>query len=1269
MAVTRQQIRLAGCGAVAALSLAVLCLHRPSAWGQYVAWSIARIGLPLFVLFSGILAGGLLLLAFSRYRRKPELLAAALAISALLHLLLVASFTFWDVGVAERPRVGEEIRFELAVGLPSLTEDLVARQLQEALLEPLERETKSIDTEKPAAAELDMPVDAQPAPDPEAPERDPSALEPLKAAAAGERRLEIEDAPTEKAQAEADAEDKRILKMRSVKTAAEPEAEAHKDARAFEAARADAAPVALPAPGAHAPAPDLPAPERAARMEIREIKLDHAAPLHAEVKPRQAKVELETVKLDVAAAAEAMQPQAAEEAAGQKGDERLELTVAAPKRTAAKVQLPSVDTPAMSTQADAPAPRAIPQELPGVRTREAPADPLQAVDTLREMEADAVPLMNRVEQVNAPRSDEDGKPAAVPMPAEALTAARAQALTPSAQAQFRTEGPAFTAVATAAPETSMEEFHAVADVSRGAAKPRLMESAEAGAPRRAEERNAASVTVQVALLQEQAAPAGTAVDPSDSALRELAAGRADLDAFPERANAQRQLPGRAAMRSTSLTATASQTLVNEQARVQYREAPSAADEAAGGTAPRGVRSDTGTLDGLAIRQTQLAASAPGTDGTGVTARVTATVVPVARASGRPGAESAAPAAGHPAAPLVVARSTDGPSTGSMAGGTLPQGTAGRTVPSAPEAGGSPAAAPGDAGMMMEGLVAGRMQAAEVQGGGTPEGGESQGRGPAAGVLIVERAGRGTETGGDMVLGARPELALGGTAERSGGTLADTAPLATGIAGTTVRGPAELAAPGRTPMTADSGTVALPMKAWSVERAPAGDGDVAASVPRAVEIGTLAKAEWGERDETSASAAPLRGWKAPPLPAGRGSGVRLSLDPGTVAGGRRVEAGAAQGTGTAPETERSRIADDVAGTTAAAQKKAIYELRSPEKRRFIQELGGSPETEEAVEQALVWLAGAQSEDGRWDVDGFTGVETVGGAGDRIDGNVAVTGLSLLAYLGASYTHTAGKHRETVRKGLEWLIEGQTAEGDLRRGGTMYDQAMATAAICESLSLTGDKRLAEAARLAAGFIMKAQSPNAAWRYEPQVDSDTSALGWQILALKSAEISGVAIPQQHYAWSGMWLDQVRQGNGGLYAYKPGHGPTPVMTAEGWFCQLFMGEEVRRQGQQESINYILENLPVWSRGGRGTVHLYYWYYATLALRLSGAPEFETWNKALKAALLEGRRREGPAAGSWDPECQLGPRGGRIYATAMSTLCLEVYYRYLPFYRRMTAE
>jgi hypothetical protein len=67
----------------------------------------------------------------------------------------------------------------------------------------------------------------------------------------------------------------------------------------------------------------------------------------------------------------------------------------------------------------------------------------------------------------------------------------------------------------------------------------------------------------------------------------------------------------------------------------------------------------------------------------------------------------------------------------------------------------------------------------------------------------------------------------------------------------------------------------------------------------------------------------------------------------------------------------------------------------------------------------------------------------------------------------------------------------------------------------------------------------------------------------------------------------------------------------------------------------------------------------------LSGAPEFDAWNAALTRALLQGRRTSGPAAGSWDPVDLLGSRGGRVYTTAVGALCLEVYYRFLPLYKR----
>jgi hypothetical protein len=366
------------------------------------------------------------------------------------------------------------------------------------------------------------------------------------------------------------------------------------------------------------------------------------------------------------------------------------------------------------------------------------------------------------------------------------------------------------------------------------------------------------------------------------------------------------------------------------------------------------------------------------------------------------------------------------------------------------------------------------------------------------------------------------------------------------------------------------------------------------------------------------------------------------------------------------TERVLISAESSAVPESVPEKAIYTLRSPERRRaFIGELGGSPQTEQAVEQALVWLANAQSDDGRWDVNAFKTVAQCGGPGDREDGDVGLTGLCLLSYLGAGYTHVKGLHKETVRKALNWLVIGQKTDGDLQRSGQMYGQAMATAALCEGYSMTGDPRLREPVERAVAFILKAQNPGAGWRYLPRQDSDTSVTGWQVLALKSAMIAGISFPPEHFAWVETWLDSVRRGQeGGLYTYMPGHGATPTMTAEGWFCQLLMREQTRLRGQAETIPFLMAHPPVWSPKDR-TVNLYYWYYATLALHLSGAPEFKQWNQALTQALLTGQVRGGPAAGSWDPVCVLGDRGGRVYSTVTAALCLEVYYRYLPFYKQ----
>ena len=65
----------------------------------------------------------------------------------------------------------------------------------------------------------------------------------------------------------------------------------------------------------------------------------------------------------------------------------------------------------------------------------------------------------------------------------------------------------------------------------------------------------------------------------------------------------------------------------------------------------------------------------------------------------------------------------------------------------------------------------------------------------------------------------------------------------------------------------------------------------------------------------------------------------------------------------------------------------------------------------------------------------------------------------------------------------------------------------------------------------------------------------------------------------------------------------------------------------------------------------------------------WKKWNTALKEHLLANQRNSGPAAGSWDPADNWARIGGRIYQTAMCTLSLEVYYRYLPLYSMIEPE
>jgi hypothetical protein len=347
--------------------------------------------------------------------------------------------------------------------------------------------------------------------------------------------------------------------------------------------------------------------------------------------------------------------------------------------------------------------------------------------------------------------------------------------------------------------------------------------------------------------------------------------------------------------------------------------------------------------------------------------------------------------------------------------------------------------------------------------------------------------------------------------------------------------------------------------------------------------------------------------------------------------------------------------------------------------------------------LDYLARQQLADGRWSLQHVAaGTPQPGSAGaGQVQADTAATGLALLCFLGAGYTHTDGKYRDQVAAGLEHLLAYQKPDGDLFSGGLryawFYSHGIASIALCEAYGMTGDPKLREPAQRALDFILAAQHPTlGGWRYAPQTGTDTSVSGWQVMALKSGELAGLNVPPETYRRVARWLDMAQgtAANPSRYAYRPESNerqqnqPTLAMTAEGLLMRLYTGWDRSHPSLLEGAEFLRQNLPGVGTRENPQRDAYYWYYATQLMYHVQGEHWTAWNERLRALLLSSQTQSGPLAGSWDPIGPVGDRwgdhwardrkgfeAGRIYVTAMHVLMLEVYYRHLPLYQTLQDE
>ena len=331
---------------------------------------------------------------------------------------------------------------------------------------------------------------------------------------------------------------------------------------------------------------------------------------------------------------------------------------------------------------------------------------------------------------------------------------------------------------------------------------------------------------------------------------------------------------------------------------------------------------------------------------------------------------------------------------------------------------------------------------------------------------------------------------------------------------------------------------------------------------------------------------------------------------------------------------------------------IKKQRGRPSMEVIQQLGGSDGTEKAIRASLRWLAQNQEEDGRWD-------SRKHGAKGKFDTGTA--GLALLCFYGWGARHDRdGEYRDNVRRGLDYLLEIQKEDGDLSGKGLMYCHSIASIALCEAYGISKDERLREPAERSIAYTLAAQSKSkGGWRYNPGEDSDTSITGWQYMALHSARLAGLKVPEDNFERARKWLDTAGGGkHGGLYGYQGPGTKWPAMIATGMFCRQLDLVPPTDPMQMESAER-LKMTPMKTR----RPDYYYIYYATLALYQHQGPIWQDWNSSLKDILPELQEKTGPQEGSWDPSRGLAGNGGRVTSTALATLSLEVYYRILPIY------
>jgi len=339
---------------------------------------------------------------------------------------------------------------------------------------------------------------------------------------------------------------------------------------------------------------------------------------------------------------------------------------------------------------------------------------------------------------------------------------------------------------------------------------------------------------------------------------------------------------------------------------------------------------------------------------------------------------------------------------------------------------------------------------------------------------------------------------------------------------------------------------------------------------------------------------------------------------------------------------------------------------------------TPELRRAVERGHRWLAAHQHADGYWAQDIGFKLRSDYRVVSYDSAHVGVTALALMSFLAGGHLPGRGKYGEVLDRGLNYVVHcvrenGYITDNDSR----MYSHAFATLLLAEVYGMTPRPVVRRALQNSVNLIVDSQNAEGGWRYRPFArESDMSITVCQVLALRSARNVGISVPisvikaaegyvrqsaaPPNYSRGGRgyrYGGYMEEGGAFRYQLRRRSRSSFALTAAG-VTTLFAAGIYNDAIVQRGLDYLLAGLREFNDFYAGHYFFYYGhYYAMQAFYIAGGDAWTTYFRTIRAQLLDMQE----PSGAWP--CTTGP--GAAFATAVSTLVLQIPYQYLPIFQR----